>query len=172
MWTWVKSAWTWMTTANFNTILAIVGIGFALVGWNQSTKADQTLKEIKNATKKLESDIDKIQETEQNMEIALEEVRNAETRLESSIINLEDATRRNLQGFAEIFARALWLLEKSEEEIWYVNFLFGFGRPHRYNRKILEEYTPLANTLKITQTNFQDAVAEFSEVLDSIHKSD
>src|SRR5437868_3456715 len=53
-------------------------------------------------------------------------------RLSDEITNLEDATRRNLNGFAEIFARALWLLKQAEEEVWYINFLFCFGEPHKY----------------------------------------
>src|SRR5690349_6385380 len=56
-------------------------------------------------------------------------------RLSDEITNLEDATRRNLTGFAEIFARALWLLKQAEEEVWYVNFLFCFGEPHKINTK-------------------------------------
>lgn len=155
----IRLLWNWM----FNNIIAIIGILFAFVGWNQSSQAGKTLNQIQGATEYLNKDIEKIQATEQDMQKALKEVREAEERLERSIFNLEDATRRNLKGFAEIFARALWLLEKSEEEIWYVNFLFGFGYPHLYNNKIHKDYTPLAKVLGIKELTFEDGVPRFFE---------
>jgi hypothetical protein len=81
-------------------------------------------------------------------------------RLSDEITNLEDATRRNLSGFAEIFARALWLLKQAEEEVWYINFLFCFGEPHKANQTISVEYARIAKMLGINP-NFAEAVQEF-----------
>ena len=84
--------------------------------------------------------------------------------IQRATITLEDATRRNLHGFAEIFARALWLLEKSEQEIWYVNFLFGFGRPHLKNNQIKNEYIPLAKALDLNEIDYEKAVEYFFDI--------
>ncbi len=54
------------------------------------------------------------------------------------IKSLEDATRHSLEGFPAIFARALWLLDKSTgTETYYVNFVALFGRAHIHNTGIL-----------------------------------
>ncbi len=97
--------------------------------------------------------------------IVLAEIQAAERRLEADITNLEDATRRNLTGFAEIFARALWLLDKAEQEVWYVNFVFGFGRPHISDSAVAKEFEPIAKLLELPTTNFADAVRHFASVL-------
>jgi hypothetical protein len=92
-------------------------------------------------------------------------------RLSDEVTNLEDATRRNLTGFAEIFARALWLLKQAEEEVWYINFLFGFGEPHRVNNSIVVEYARIARMLDINP-NFYEAIEEFYRaLLDKVRKT-
>ena len=97
--------------------------------------------------------------------IVLTEIQATEKRLEEDITNLEDATRRNLTGFAEIFARAVWLLDKADQEVWYVNFLFGFGRPHVNGSAVAEEFEPIARLLKLPTDNFEGAVQDFASIL-------
>jgi len=55
------------------------------------------------------------------------------------IKNLEDATRHSLKGFPSIFARAIWLLDKSTgTETYYVNFVALFGRAHIHNTENID----------------------------------
>lgn len=71
----------------------------------------------------------------------LNEIKHENKRLSESIDNMEDATRRVLTGFHEIFARAIWLLDKStNKETYYVNFVFAFGAPHVANEEIVADF--------------------------------
>src|SRR5690349_7602785 len=79
--------------------------------------------------------------------------------LQKAITNLEDATRKSLDSFAEIFAYALRLLNGAQEEVWYLNFLFRFGEPHKTNAEVVRQYEQLAKTLGVTP-NYSDAVQE------------
>src|ERR1043165_1844128 len=85
---------------------------------------------------------------------------NTLNRLEKDIIDLEDATRRNLDGFHRIFERSLWLLKNAEREIIYANFVLGFGYAHAQNPKIRDAYMELQKERKKKQT-LDDAVNEF-----------
>ncbi len=59
---------------------------------------------------------------------------------EQLVAKVEDATRRVLDGFPEIYERALRMLKEAEREIWYVNFIVRFGAPHCYNSVLTSRY--------------------------------
>jgi len=96
--------------------------------------------------------------TFRELDNTLVEIRNQEKRLEEDITNLEDATRRSLTGFAEIFDRSLWLLEQAEREIIYANFVLGFGVAHSKNEFVKKSYEALPNKRKPT---FEEAINKF-----------
>ena len=95
----------------------------------------------------------------------LDNMQAAERRLTAQVTNLEDATRRNLVGFADIFARALWMLEGAEDELVYVNFVFGLGSPHICNPEILADYARKADALQLSHRIYGDAVRRFQQLL-------
>lgn len=98
----------------------------------------------------------------------LDQITKTEKLLQADILNLEDATRRNLTGFAEIFARALWLMEKAEQEVWYINFLFGFGIPHKCNPNVVNDYGLISGVLKLSAIgagDYSSAVDRFFQIL-------
>jgi len=72
---------------------------------------------------------------------------------EKNLNNIEDATRKCLNGFPEIFAKAIWFLDNAVGEIYYSNFLLGFGEPHKVNHKITNEYKNLAGKLRLEDIN-------------------
>src|SRR5262245_58618058 len=108
--------------------------------------------------KTLRSVDERLTSTFHELDNTLIEIRNQEKRLEDDITNLEDATRRNLTGFAEIFDRSLWLLEQAEREIIYANFVLGFGVAHSKNDLVKKSYEALPNKRKPT---FEEAVNKF-----------
>src|SRR5262249_6223908 len=77
--------------------------------------SDQIDKRVETQTKRLSDQIDKRVETQTKR--LSDQIDN----LNKAITNLEDATRKGLNGFAEIFGYALRLLNEAQEEIWYVN---------------------------------------------------
>jgi hypothetical protein len=103
-----------------------------------------------------------LDETFLKLDNTLVEIKNQEKRLEEDITNLEDATRRNLTGFAEIFDRSLWLLEQAEREIIYANFVLGFGFAHSKNEVVKKSYEALPNKRKPT---FEEATNKFWNLL-------
>jgi hypothetical protein len=109
--------------------------------------------------------LERISEHQRGAAEFLDKINHAEKRLQEQITNLEDATRRTLTGFGEIFARALWLLEQAQQDIWYVNFLFAFGVPHTTNQAICKDYAFAAKSLKLSEPNFDHAVARFRALL-------
>jgi hypothetical protein len=56
---------------------------------------------------------------------------------------VEDATRRVLTGFAEVFQRAFLMLARCERELYFVNFTLNFGIVHAANVEVLEAYADL-----------------------------
>lgn len=81
-------------------------------------------------------------------------------RLEKDIVDLEDATRRNLMGFAQIFDRSLWLLKNAEREIIYANFVLGFGSAHEANESVTKSYGELQAERR-RKGNLQTAINDF-----------
>jgi hypothetical protein len=127
--------WAWIKQSVWNLVTVVFGI----VGLLSAFLTAFTLEEINNANQDLIEHTLNIQE--------------AERLLRDQITNLEDATRRNLVGFGQIFARALWMLSNLDpsREVWYVNFLFGFGSPHRVNQEIRDSYRQAATELKLEE---------------------
>jgi hypothetical protein len=119
---------------------------------------------IQDASASLGQTLTDIQGSERTLLGAVEEITAQTARLHDEITNIEDATRRNLDNFADIFARAVWLLKQARDEVWYVNFLFGFGAPHLCNKGIGKKYAEMARVLKINP-DFEQAVKEFSALL-------
>lgn len=66
---------------------------------------------------------------------------------EDLVSSVEDATRHVLNGFPEIFDRALTLVNQASEELWIVDFALRFGLPHTLNEDIRGKY----NSLDITK---------------------
>ena len=62
------------------------------------------------------------------------------TAKEDLVSSVEDATRHVLQGFPEIFDRALALLQEADREIWLINFALNFGEPHLINEEVCSGY--------------------------------
>ncbi len=94
---------------------------------------------------------------------------------------VEDATRRVLKGFPEIFDRSLWLLDRALEEkreVWFVNCALNFGRVHAENPLIGKQYHELTKRQKVFFTKKTDpnsgaetedgAVEEFRRKLSSM----
>lgn len=48
-------------------------------------------------------------------------------------------------GFSEIFYKASELIQQAQQEIWHVNFMIEFGRPHQDDPKIAEIYRRYTN---------------------------
>lgn len=65
--------------------------------------------------------------------------------LDDAIQELKDATRRTLHGFAEIFDKMLWLLEKATEEVTYVNFVVSFADAHSLNKPLAAQFNAIQN---------------------------
>jgi hypothetical protein len=86
------------------------------------------------------------------------EIGKAEERLKGDIENLEDATRRNLNGIPEIFERSLWLIKNAEREIIYFNFVLTLGLPHAGCNEVVKRYSALEKT---PATVFSVAVSQF-----------
>jgi hypothetical protein len=103
-----------------------------------------------------------LDETFSKLDDTLVDIKNQEKRLEADINNLEDATRRSLSTFAEIFDRSLWLLEQAEREVIYANFVLGFGYAHMKNEHIRSDYEALPNKRKPT---FEEAINKFWNTL-------
>lgn len=97
--------------------------------------------------------------------ITLGQIQRTEKKLYDDVVNLEDATRRNLVGFAQIFDRALWLLERAEDQVWYVNFMFGFGLPHLNCPAVYAEYAEMVKVLGLRDKDFSAAVDRFNSIL-------
>lgn len=118
----------------------------------------------------LRSTHESLVEANEHLSAGLGRIEEQEKRLENDIINLEDATRRNLNGFADIFARSLWLLEQAEREIIYVNFVVNFGVAHQENINIKREYVDKIKELKLPNgqslpADFPEACTRFWEIL-------
>ncbi|HEV7859663.1 MAG TPA: hypothetical protein VGO91_13690 [Pyrinomonadaceae bacterium] len=103
-----------------------------------------------------------LDETFSKLDGTLGEIKEQEKRLEDDINNLEDATRKNLSSFAEIFERSLWLLEQAEREVVYANFVLGFGYAHMRNEHIRKDYESLPNRRELT---FEKAINKFWNTL-------
>jgi len=161
---WASLVWYWALdwATHKDTMLAVFFGVFAIMAtavtiW-ASSSAQDTLREIRETESAVKANLQTVTST-------LSHIEAAEVRLEKDIENLEDATRRNLNGFHEIFARAYWLLNQAEEEIWYVNFLFGFGSVHLCNAEIADKYKAVAGVLRLPQTDYAQAVPAFHRVL-------
>jgi hypothetical protein len=85
--------------------------------------------------------------------------------IDGAVGRLEDATRRSLKGLDQIFARAYWMLTKADGELWYVNFLFGFGSVHEGNPQVEGEYLEYAKGVDVPQKQFRAAVEDFRDLL-------
>ena len=57
------------------------------------------------------------------------------------------------------------MLEGAEDELLYVNFVFGLGTPHLCNDSIIADYQRKALDLRLQATRYPPAVARFSEIL-------
>jgi hypothetical protein len=67
-------------------------------------------------------------------------------REESRLVDrVEDATRRVLTGIPEIFDRAMWMMERCERELYFVNFALNFGIIHSGNSKVAETYAEITD---------------------------
>jgi hypothetical protein len=62
------------------------------------------------------------------------------------VSSVEDATRHVLNGFHQIFDRALMLINEASEELWMIDFALKFGLPHTLNDDIRGRYDTLALT--------------------------
>lgn len=130
-------------------IIGVLGIVIAIAAL---IVTESTLKDVS----------ERLDSTFRGLDTTLSEIKTQERRLEEDITNLEDATRRNLTGFAEIFDRSLWLLEQAEREIIYANFVLGFGVAHAKNETVKKAYEALANKRKPT---FEEAINKFWNTL-------
>jgi conflict system STAND superfamily ATPase len=63
------------------------------------------------------------------------------------------------RGFARVFYQARQILEHAERELYWVNFVLGFGEPHAVDGKITEEYRKYAKRI------FRDDVTAFFQTL-------
>jgi hypothetical protein len=139
-WTWVILNWEKLLTISFG----LEGLVAFILADLSSVRTEQRLEEIRSAG--------------QNAVATLASIQIAEKRLEGDIINLEDATRRNLSGFAQIFGRSLSLLQQAEREIIYANFVLGFGQAHVANSTVADAYHGLEQE---HEKAFGDAVTDF-----------
>lgn len=141
-WKWVSDNWD-----------KVLSVSFGVEGIVTFILADKASLEISQH-------LQKIRESEENASQTLEDIKRTEALLQQDVINLEDATRRNLSGFAEIFDRSLWLLERADREIIYANFALGFGNPHRKNEHITHTFKELEHR-KSDSISFGHAVDKF-----------
>lgn len=140
--------WTW-TTSNLGTLLTAE---FGMIGIIGSVLTGFILRDIRRSEGKLTSDISRIKKIEE--------------RLAYDITELEDATRRNLEGFGDIFARAYWLLGQSQDRLIYVNFCVRFGMPHVDAQVVKSDYAVTAKMLGLDTTDFGTAVNRFYTLMD------
>jgi hypothetical protein len=104
-----------------------------------------------------------------HIDMSVQSIDAAERKLQNAITNLEDATRRHLEGFDQIFLRALWLLQRAQDDILYVNFILRLGTPHEANDVVTKQYTSDAKRLNLEglslEEDYRRAVNQFFEVL-------
>lgn len=75
------------------------------------------------------------------------------------IEKVEDATRSVIFGFPGIFHKSLELIQNAEEELWIVNFMIEFGKPHLVNQRIVNDYQ------RQYKNNFEEDVAIYHDTL-------
>ncbi|MDX2470920.1 MAG: hypothetical protein QNL04_10140 [SAR324 cluster bacterium] len=68
---------------------------------------------------------------------------------------VEDATRRVLKGFFDVFERAQYLVDNADKELYYINFLFHFGLPQTKNKELNDLYP---NRPRAKETPLEQAV--------------
>jgi hypothetical protein len=84
-------------------------------------------------------------------------LRRAEDRLVSRV---EDATRRILTGFAEVFDCALTMMRNCRGEMYFVNFTLNFGEVHKQNTDLTATYAEMTDHKR----TFEQDVGEFSKL--------
>lgn len=100
--------------------------------------------------------------------IQLRKIEKTNLALDKGIIRLEDATRRNLSGFPEIYARAIWLLDQAVGNVYICNFLLSFGEPHKCNVNLKDEYETQAKSLNLNTVK-EDGVGDASKFDDAVN---
>jgi hypothetical protein len=91
----------------------------------------------------------------------------------SKIIHIEvskikDKSYIPLTGFAEIFAKELWLVKQAESEIYYMSFFSALGYPHFHNEDFGNSYKNLERedlVLENIPDTVEDACREFYDTL-------
>jgi hypothetical protein len=75
---------------------------------------------------------------------------NLSRNLGEQVLQIQDATRRLLTDFPDIFLKARELVEEADKRLWVLNFTPCFGHVHAYNRRFMGEYATLVSQGKLS----------------------
>jgi hypothetical protein len=127
----------------YNVLLgAAIGLGTSLGFTYLSMK--QGKEDLSSTADKLVSASGEIQEAVKRFQTEtqgrLEELTGLSGKLGLQILNIEDATRKLLEDFPEIFSAAFEMVTKARARLWILNFTPCFGHIHAYNKRFIESY--------------------------------
>lgn len=135
------------TKTNLATVLTAI---FGLLGIYASISSDKALGQLRNISKQITETLAPIRKVSTETQESVSSLHLLSKQIRGDVLRIKDESYIPLTGFAELFAKELWLLKQAKQEIWYLSFLSVLGYPHLCNPQFRTSYNQLqTSNLKI-----------------------